>query len=73
MKANERLLAAIGEVDPRYAPELLTVKKRSAVRWACAAAGICAVLLIGTLAVRQFRNGRNPAELLALYLPVDIV
>ena len=64
MKANERLLAAIGEVDPRYAPELLTVKKRPALRWAYAAAGICAVLLIGTLAARQFRNGREPAELL---------
>lgn len=64
MKANERLLAALGEVDPRYAPELLTVKRRRSLRWACAAAGICAVLLIGVTAVHQMRTGRIPAELL---------
>ncbi len=64
MKANEQLLAAIGEVSSRYAPELLAVKKRPALRWAYAAAGICAVLLIGALTARQIRIGRNPAELL---------
>ncbi len=64
MKANERLLAAIGEVDPRFAPELLSVKKRPALRWAYAAAGICAVLLIGAAAVHQMGIVRKPAELL---------
>jgi len=66
MKANEQLLYALGTVDPRYVPDLTEVKERKPyLRWAAAAGGICAALLIGVLAVHQIRNGRNPMGILS--------
>ena len=65
MKANEQLLYALGTVDLRYVPGLAAEKKRRPyLRWAAAAGGICAALLIGVLAVHQIQNGKNPAEIL---------
>jgi len=52
MKTNEMLLYAIGEVDPRYIPDLTQKKAVFPLkRWAAAGGGIAAALLIGFVAL----------------------
>ena len=53
MKTNEMLLYAIGEVDPRYIPDLTPKKAAFPLkRWAAVGGGIAAALLIGFVALR---------------------
>ena len=71
MKANEQLLYALGTVDLRYVPDLTAKERSPFLRWAAAAGGICAALLIAVLAVHQTRIGGNSAELLTPDSPAD--
>ena len=71
MKANEQLLFALGTVDLRYVPDLTAKERSPFLRWAAAAGGICAALLIAVLAVHQTRIGGNSAELLTPDSPAD--
>ena len=53
MKTNEMLLYALGEVDPRYIPDLTPKKAAFPLRrWAAVGGGIAAALLIGFVALR---------------------
>ena len=63
MKANERLLAAIGDVDERWIPDLTPKKKALPVKqWAIAGGGIAAALLIGFFALRGLWEPRVPVD-----------